>query len=480
MGAAARIHRYRTPLALALVLVLAGSATTSRQPGAADQVASPSAAGTDPGPASVTRIEPQPYPTVQGGKPAPAVRISATRPSAQGKVARVDIADVLLTAYRSAAASAPASCHLPVSLLAAIGQVESGSLADAPIDARHRASVLGPVLDGRHGFKAVKDTDGGRWDGNRRWDRAVGPLQFIPSTWRTFGVDGDGDGVADPQDVEDAAATAAAYLCYGGRDLSRPSTLKAAVLAYNASAAYEALVLTYQKRYAALGLDRGISVVGLSTVVSAAGAPVAGVALGGREAVDHGGTRTPARGHEADRHERQRDAHGSRTRDERGDHRNDGDRCRHAGRRRLGGRFGRRHVGQADRQPHGHRHRRVAEADRQPERLPHRQPRRRVRRRVRVAAPAAAPPPPTTRRRARPRRRTAPHRAPHRRTTTDPSVTDPNATCPPCPTAEPTTGAGTDSTGGTGSTGTGTGTGTDGTCTAEDPSATAASPSSAP
>jgi Transglycosylase SLT domain len=194
-------------------------------------------------------------------------------------VARVDIADVLLDAYRSAAASAPASCHLPVSLLAAIGQVESGSLADAPLDARHRASILGPVLDGRHGFKAIKDTDGGRWDGDRRWDRAVGPLQFIPSTWRTFGVDGDGDGVADPQDVEDAAATAAAYLCYGGRDLSRPSTMKAAVLAYNASAAYEALVLTYQKRYATLGLDQGISVVGLSTVV-AAGAPVAGTAIG--------------------------------------------------------------------------------------------------------------------------------------------------------------------------------------------------------
>ena len=356
--------------------------------------------------------------------------------------------------------------------------MESGSLADAPIDARHRASVLGPVLDGRHGFKAVKDTDGGRWDGNRRWDRAVGPLQFIPSTWRTFGVDGDGDGVADPQDVEDAAATAAAYLCYGGRDLSRPSTLKAAVLAYNASAAYEALVLTYQKRYAALGLDRGISVVGLSTVVVRRRRPGGRGRPRRREAVDHGGTRTPARGHEADRHERQRDAHGSRTRDERGDHRNDGDRCRHAGRRRLGGRFGRRHVGQADRQPHGHRHRRVAEADRQPERLPHRQPRRRVRRRVRWQPQRQPHPhrrPDGVPARAGGRHRTGHRTGHHDRPRARPT---PNATCPPCPTAEPTTGAGTDSTGGTGSSGTGTG--TDGTCTAEDPSATAASPSSAP
>jgi membrane-bound lytic murein transglycosylase B len=52
----------------------------------------------------------------------------------------------------------------------------------------------------------------------------MGPMQFIPGTWRLFGVDGDGDGVADPQDVEDASAATAAYLCYGGRDLSHPPT----------------------------------------------------------------------------------------------------------------------------------------------------------------------------------------------------------------------------------------------------------------
>ena len=424
----------------------------------------------------MTRIEPQPYPTVHGGKPAPAVRITTTRPSTQGKVARVDIADVLLTAYRSAAASAPASCHLPVSLLAAIGQVESGSLVDAPIDARHRASVLGPVLDGRHGFKAVKDTDGGRWDGNRRWDRAVGPLQFIPSTWRTFGVDGDGDGVADPQDVEDAAATAAAYLCYGGRDLSRPSTLKAAVLAYNASAAYEALVLTYQKRYAALGLDRGISVVGLSTVVSAAGAPVAGVALGGAKlsttvapARRHAGTKPTATSASATRTAAARGTSAGTT----------GTTGTSAGTPAAGGSS----AGSGDgtsAKPTGSPTATATSGSPKPTGSPSGSPTGSPGGGPAAgpaAAPAAAPPPPTTRRRARPSRRTAPHRAPTG-TATDPSATDPNATCPPCPTAEPTTGAGTDSTGGTGSTGTGTG--ADGTCTAEDPSATAASPSSAP
>ena len=83
----------------------------------------------------------------------------------------------------------------------------------------------------------MADTDGGRLDGDTTWDRAVGPMQFLPSTWRTFGVDGDGDGVADPQDVEDASASTAAYLCYGGRDLPAGG-LRTAILSYNHSAAY--------------------------------------------------------------------------------------------------------------------------------------------------------------------------------------------------------------------------------------------------
>jgi hypothetical protein len=185
----------------------------------------------------------------------------------------VDIADVLLDAYQAAVAGSPVACHLPVSLLAAIGQVESGSLAGRPIDAEHRTSVLGPVLDG-NGFAAIPDTEQGRWDGDTRWDRAVGPMQFIPGTWRAFGADGDGDGVAHPQDVEDAAAGAAAYLCYGARDLSRPADLRSAILSYNHSDAYLQLVTTYQQRYASLGLDGGAPVTGLPTSISLIATPV--------------------------------------------------------------------------------------------------------------------------------------------------------------------------------------------------------------
>ena len=71
--------------------------------------------------------------------------------------------------------------------------------------------------------------------GDPEWDHAVGPLQFLPSTWETWGRDGDGDGTADPQDLDDAAAAAAAYLCGAGQDLTTGPGWSAAVYAYNHS-----------------------------------------------------------------------------------------------------------------------------------------------------------------------------------------------------------------------------------------------------
>jgi hypothetical protein len=160
------------------------------------------------------------------------------------------VSSVLLAAYQSAVAAVPASCHLPMTLLAAIGQVESGSLAGRRLDADHRPvpAVLGPVLDGK-GFAAIADTDAGVFDGDTKWDRAVGPMQFIPGTWVRFGADLDGDGERNPQDVEDAAGAAAAYLCFGGRDLATTEGLRSAVLSYNHSQSYVTLVLGWKATY---------------------------------------------------------------------------------------------------------------------------------------------------------------------------------------------------------------------------------------
>ncbi|MEV8098887.1 lytic murein transglycosylase [Kitasatospora sp. NPDC085879] len=148
----------------------------------------------------------------------------------------------VFAAYRNAAAAVAVSdpgCHLPWELLAAIGRVESGHADGGRVrsDGTTATPILGPALDG-NGFAAIADTDGGAVDGDGRWDRAVGPMQFIPSTWAQWGADGNGDGRRDANNVHDAALAAGRYLCAGSRDLAEPAQLDAAILGYNHSAEY--------------------------------------------------------------------------------------------------------------------------------------------------------------------------------------------------------------------------------------------------
>ena len=96
---------------------------------------------------------------------------------------------------------------------------------------------------------AIADTDQGVYDGNTAWDRAVGPMQFIPGTWKSFGADGNGDGVRDPHNVFDAARAAGDYLCQGGADLRNPQGLVQAVLRYNHSMEYVSTVLRWMQSY---------------------------------------------------------------------------------------------------------------------------------------------------------------------------------------------------------------------------------------
>jgi membrane-bound lytic murein transglycosylase B len=185
-----------------------------------------------------------------------------------------------LRAYHEAAAWAAGfrpGCGLSWSVLAGIGRLESnhgmhwGSATRFRPDGMVRPPITGPALNGR-GVASIPDTDQGRWDGDRTWDRAVGPMQFIPSTWRRLGRDGNGDRVADPNNLFDAATSAAGYLCLVGGDLSGREGLRRAVYGYNHSWAYVDAVLRWASLY-----EGGVAV----GPAMAAGPPVAAAAPSG-------------------------------------------------------------------------------------------------------------------------------------------------------------------------------------------------------
>ena len=171
--------------------------------------------------------------------------------------AEVDgIPTAALLAYQNAAdvlAKADPTCKLEWPLLAAIGKVESdhGRFAGNALgaDGVARPGIYGIPLNGSSATAQITDTDGGQLDNDTTYDRAVGPMQFIPSTWDVVGVDGDSDGVANPQDLDDAAVAAGVYLCAGGGDLSTDSGASAAVFSYNHSDSYVDLVLSIASDY---------------------------------------------------------------------------------------------------------------------------------------------------------------------------------------------------------------------------------------
>jgi membrane-bound lytic murein transglycosylase B len=214
--------------------------SASQAPGAV------SAGASQPAPTAPVEREPSvsgdtPYRTELPPLRAPAREPGQQRAAGEGPVAGALPASVF-AAYRRAEgriARTDPGCALRWHLLAAIGQVESGQARGGRVaaDGTTVTPILGPRLDG-NGFAEIRDTDGGAYDGDPVYDRAVGPMQFIPSTWAVWGADGNGDGRADPNNVHDAALAAGRYLCAGDRDLSDPGDLDRAILGYNHSRAY--------------------------------------------------------------------------------------------------------------------------------------------------------------------------------------------------------------------------------------------------
>lgn len=149
--------------------------------------------------------------------------------------------------------AAPA-CNLSWTLVAAIGRVESnhGRIGGSSLDANGVAKpgIYGIALDGSTGLAKITDSDNGALDNDKVYDRAVGPMQFIPGTWRAVGIDSNRDGKKNPQDINDAATAAGVYLCSGGGDLTATDQARTAVKRYNNSDDYADLVLAIAKAYA--------------------------------------------------------------------------------------------------------------------------------------------------------------------------------------------------------------------------------------
>lgn len=152
-------------------------------------------------------------------------------------------------------------CHVSWTTLAGIGRVESnhGQFNGATLgeDGRPSRPIVGVPLDGTSGTRAIADTDGGALDGDPGVDRAVGPMQFIPSTWRKWATDANLDGRADPHQIDDAALAAARYLCAGGRNLATASGWWAAVFSYNNSVPYGQKVFGLADTYARIASQTG-------------------------------------------------------------------------------------------------------------------------------------------------------------------------------------------------------------------------------
>src|SRR4051812_25852939 len=214
-----------------------------------------------------------PDPTLPDGSSVPAQAIEAPASVSDGSMIAPGVGDgdtesivasastsgipsAALAAYQRAETvinAADPACHLGWQLLAAIGRVESnhGRADGNTLDDNGLATpgIYGVALNGSNNTTEIVDTDAGAFDNDPAYDRAVGPMQFIPSTWSVVGVDADGDGVRNPQDIDGAALGTAVYLCSGSDDLGTDAGQRAAVYRYNHSQAYVDLVLQIMAAY---------------------------------------------------------------------------------------------------------------------------------------------------------------------------------------------------------------------------------------
>ena len=208
-----------------------------------------------PKPPTIAQALPEPYVTAPARSP---ISELADRAWVRSLSEATAIPERVLSAYTGASIQVgeeTPQCGIGWNTLAGIGFVESehGTIHGSVIgdDGVAHPGIIGIALTGETTL-TVRDTDGGDLDGDAVWDRAVGPMQFIPATWAQWGADGDDDGVRDPQNIDDSTLAAARYLCASGGDLTDPQNWIAAVHAYNPSVEYNNRVADAAQHYAQL------------------------------------------------------------------------------------------------------------------------------------------------------------------------------------------------------------------------------------
>ncbi len=235
-------------LAVALLAIAALVGLAPRPAPGADSSPTPDAA-------ALTFAQQAPPPPL-AAEPGPGYAGLVDRTWAQAVADATGIPTLAVVGYAAGALGAEDNfpgCGIGWNTLAGIGLVESdhGRHGGGVIDSigHIEPKIFGVPLDG-NGVVAIADTDGGEFDEDATVDRAIGPMQIIPQTWRSWVVDGSGDGVPDPHNINDASLAAADYLCHAAGELRTPDGWRSGIASYNAGQSYLESVAAAAQRYA--------------------------------------------------------------------------------------------------------------------------------------------------------------------------------------------------------------------------------------
>lgn len=237
--------------AVALALVAIAIVFSLRSMGGADAPLPPGA-----GPSGPAYAAPAELPPV-AATPGPGAANTANGEWVRKAASATGIPERALAAYAGAALFKSLDrpdCGLGWNTLAGIGLIESnhGRYGGSAVGADGTVSppIFGIALDGSSSAH-IPDSDDGAIDGDAEYDRAVGPMQLIPVTWKNWHVDGNGDGVEDPHNIDDAVIAASNYLCRSSPDMVDADGWRTGLSSYNRSEEYAHAVADAANEYAA-------------------------------------------------------------------------------------------------------------------------------------------------------------------------------------------------------------------------------------